>query len=92
MAFTIETAVGSACADLSHRLGIDRGEIETVSAAEHEFANGALGAPTRGEMAAMMLTSGWKIRLRAAGEIYEYRADLDQLRLHNFRGENYVIK
>jgi hypothetical protein len=52
----------------------------------------SLGAPVGGEMSAQMISSGWRIMLGSDGKDYEYRADKHQLRLHNFKGRNYVIK
>jgi hypothetical protein len=42
-------------------------------------------------MSAQMITPGWRIRLRARGERYEYRANRNRLRLVNFRGANYQV-
>jgi len=78
--------------DLARRLKIDAGEIAERGVADKEFSDMSLGAPASGEMAAQMISSGWQIRLEAKGKPYEYRADKYQLRLHNFKGENYVIE
>jgi hypothetical protein len=51
----------------------------------------ALGAPEDDEMSGMMITRGWRIKLEAEGKTYEYRADKNQVRLHNFKGKNYRI-
>jgi hypothetical protein len=42
-------------------------------------------------MSGQMLTRGWRIRLRAMGDEHEYRANKDQVRLYNYKGENYRI-
>jgi hypothetical protein len=42
-------------------------------------------------MSGMMITSGWRIKLQAAGKSYEYRADRNQIRLYNFNGANHKI-
>jgi hypothetical protein len=91
MAYGKEDAVGRARADLSARLGVPEGEIHEDSVEQADFPNTALGAPTRGEMSGMMMTSGWRIRLSARGQAYEYRADRNQVRLYNFNGANYKI-
>ena len=91
MAHSREEAVGRARKDLAGRLGVEEGEVEEAEVSEADFPNGALGAPLRGEMSAMMITSGWRIRLAARGETYEYRADRNQLRLYDFKGKNYQI-
>lgn len=92
MRFTRETAVEHATRDLAGRLKIDEGEISAKGVVDKEFADMSLGAPAKGEMAAQMIADGWQIKLSADGKTYEYRGDKYQLRLHNFKGENYVIK
>jgi hypothetical protein len=91
MADSKEEAVGRARKDLAERLGVAEDEVEESSVEEADFPNTALGAPLRDEMSGMMLTSGWRIRLTARGETYEYRADRRQLRLYDFKGANYKI-
>jgi hypothetical protein len=91
MAYSRETAVERARADLAARLGRPESDIKEESVEEADFPNTALGAPARGEMSGMMLTSGWRIRLKAVGKSYEYRADRNQLRLYNFDGANHKI-
>lgn len=92
MSFSKETAAAAAKKDLAGRLGIGEGEIESVSVQDDEFPDMSLGAAASGEVAAQMITSGWRIKLGVNGRNYEYRADKYQLRLHNFKGKNYVIK
>lgn len=91
MGFTRESAVERAKSDLAGRLGIDQTDI-AESVAERDFPDMALGAAEDGEMAAQMISSGWRIDLQAAGKDYEYRADKYQLRLYNFEGRNYVVE
>ena len=91
MAYSREDAVGRARRDLAERLGLPEDEIAEESVEEDDFPNTALGAPLRGEMSGMMITSGWRVRLAARGETYEYRADRNQLRLYDFKGKNYKI-
>jgi hypothetical protein len=76
---------------LAGRLGVAEGEVAESSVEEADFPNTALGAPLRGEMSGMMITPGWRIRLAARGETYEYRADRNQLRLYDFKRANYKI-
>jgi hypothetical protein len=92
MSFTKESAVDAAKHDLADRLGVGEGDISQVSVEETDFPDMSLGAAAGGEMSAQMISSGWKIKLAANGDSYEYRADKYQLRLHNFKGKNYVIK
>jgi hypothetical protein len=91
MAYSRETAVARARADLAARLGKSEGEVSEESVEEADFPNTALGAPAGGEMSGMMITSGWRIKLQAAGKSYEYRADRNQIRLYNFNGANHKI-
>ena len=91
MSFSKESAVERAKQDLAQRLGVSESEI-TESVTDVEFPDMALGAPEDGEMAAQMITSGWRIDLSANGEDYEYRADKYQLRLRGFNGTNYIIE
>jgi hypothetical protein len=92
MSFTCDGAVARAKQDLAGRLGISEGDINEVSTSEKDFPDMSLGAPESGEMSAQMISSGWQIKLGAQGKNYEYRADKYQLRLHDFKGTNYVIK
>ena len=91
MAYSREAAVERARADLAARLGEAEAEVTEESVEEADFPNTALGAPARGEMSGMMITPGWRIRLKASGKSYEYRADRNQIRLYNFNGANHKI-
>ena len=91
MSFDKAEAVGRARRDLAKRLGVAEDEVEEESVERAEFPDMALGAAERDEMSGMMITPGWRIRLRAAGRSYEYRADERQLRLYKFRGANYRV-
>lgn len=92
MRFTKESAVEHARHDLARRLKIDDSEISDKGVVDKEFPDMSLGAPEKGEMSAQMIADGWQIKLTAGGKTYEYRGDKYQLRLHNFNGQNYVIK
>ena len=92
MKFTKESATERAKEDLIRRLGVDAGGVKESRVVEREFSDMSLGAPASGEMAAQMIASGWQIVLTADDKDYEYRADKHQLRLHNFKGSNYVIQ
>ena len=91
MAYSKEDAVERARADLAARLGVSESEIMEESVEQADFPDMALGAPTKGEMSGMMITPGWRIRLRAGGETHEYRASRNQVRLCNFKGANYLL-
>lgn len=92
MAAGQEEAVRRARADLAKRLGVSESDIKEESVEQTDFPDMALGAATQGEMSGQMMTSGWRIRLKANdGRDYEYRANEKQLRLYNYKGTNYKI-
>jgi hypothetical protein len=91
MSFDKNKAVGRARADLARRLGVSDADVSEESVESADFPDMALGAPVGGEMSGMMITPGWRIRLRAGGRSYEYRADDRQLRLYKFKGANHKI-
>ena len=87
-----EDLVGRARADLAKRLNVSEDEIEEETIEETDFPDMALGAPVEDEMSGQMITSGWRIRLKAGSSgSHEYRANENQLRLYNFKGANYKI-
>ena len=92
MSFTKDSAAQRAKQDLSERLGLDTGDLKELGVTDRDFPDMSLGSPVADEMAAQMISSGWVIRLGAADDVYEYRADKYQIRLHNFNGTNYVIE
>lgn len=91
MALTKEDAVERARVDLAKRLGVSEGEVKEESVEQAEFPDMALGASLEDEMSGQMITPGWRIHLSAGGDSYEYRASRNQIRLYNFRGENYRL-
>jgi len=92
MAASKEELVKRARADLAKRLGCSEDEIKGESVEEAEFPDMALGAAVKDEMSGQMMTSGWRVRLRAGESEYEYRANQNQFRLYNFKGSNYRIE
>ena len=87
---TKEEAVEKARNDLAQRLNTDAAKI-TDSVEDADFPDMALGAAEEDEMSGQMITRGWRIRLSADGNSYEYRADKNQLRLYKYKGKNYRI-
>ena len=77
--------------DLARRLHVDENEIGEGHVEQADFSDASLGAPLEEEMSAQVITPGWRIRLKARGENYEYRATKRQLRLVNFKGRNYRV-
>lgn len=91
MALSKEEAIQRSRQDLVQRLGVSEGDIETQSVGDAEFPDTALGASVADEMSGQMITAGWRIRLRANGQSFEYRANQHQVRLYNYKGGNYRI-
>lgn len=91
MAMGKTDAVERARGDLAKRLGVSENDVEEESVEEADFPDMALGAPVEDEMSGQMISSGWRIRLRAKGDTHEYRADRNQVRLYNFKGANYRL-
>ena len=86
-----ESAVEHAKNDLAGRLSVPVKEIGTKSVSDEEFRDMSLGATAVGEMAAQMISYGWRIVLNAGGKDYEYRGDKYQLRLVGFEGKNHLV-
>jgi hypothetical protein len=91
MAYNKEEAVTTARKDLAQRLGVRDDEIQEESVDNSDFPDLALGAATSGEMSGQMITPGWRIRLQANNQSFEYRANKQQVRLYNYNGKNYRL-
>jgi hypothetical protein len=91
MAISKDIAVENARNDLATRLNIDSGEVKEKSVEDADFPDMALGASEEDEMSGQMMTRGWRIKLEAQGQTFEYRADKNQVRAYNFKGKNYRI-
>ena len=91
MAITKDSAVENARKDLAKRLKIDASNIKQRSVEDADFPDLSLGAAEDDEMSGQMITPGWRIRLEAQGQTYEYRADKNQVRAYKFKGKNYRI-
>lgn len=91
MKLSKESAVARAKEDISGRLSVPVSEVVTKSVSDEEFRDMSLGAAASGEMAAQMISYGWRIVLDAGGKDYEYRGDKYQLRLVGYKGQNHVI-
>jgi hypothetical protein len=91
MAISKTDAIEKARKDLAQRLNVDASAITEQSVEDDDFPDMALGAAEDDEMSGQMITSGWRIRLGANGQNYEYRADKNQVRLVGFKGKNYRV-
>ena len=91
MPLSKQEAVERARKDLAQRLHVDASAIKEQAVEDDDFPDMALGAAEDGEMSGQMITSGWRIRLGANGQSYEYRADKNQIRLYKYKGKNYRV-
>jgi hypothetical protein len=91
MAITKDSAVENARKDLAKRLKIDAANVKERSVEDVDFPDLSLGAAENDEMSGQMITPGWRIRLEAQGQTYEYRADKNQVRAYKFKGKNYRV-
>ena len=91
MSFDQQESIDHARRDLAQRLDLAEGEVAEQSVLAADFPDAALGAPLEDEMSAQVITPGWRIVLAARGQTYEYRASQNQLRLYNFKGDNYRV-
>ncbi|MDO8691120.1 MAG: hypothetical protein Q7R39_14095 [Dehalococcoidia bacterium] len=62
-------------ADLSGRLGVEKGQIRLVSIEEVTWPDGSLGFPKPGMMYIQTLIPGFRMILSQGGQTYEYHAD-----------------
>lgn len=87
-----QEAVRLAIKDLGSRLMVGDGDIVVDSVQPVEFSNACLGAELSGEMCAEMLVNGWRIVLSVPSRgSYEYRGARNQLRLFNYKGQNFKV-
>ena len=91
MSITKDSAVENARKDLAKRLKIDASNVKERSVEDADFPDMSLGAAEDDEMSGQMITRGWRIRLEAQGQTYEYRADKNQVRAYKFKGKNYRV-
>lgn len=91
MAINKDSAVENARNDLARRLKINPAEVKEKSVENSDFPDTALGAAEDDEMSGQMITNGWRIKLEAQGQTYEYRADKNQVRAYKFKGRNFRI-
>jgi len=91
MAFTKQAAIARARQELASRLGLKETDVQEQAVDDVDFPDMALGAGVNGEMSGQMITPGWRIRLKANGQSFEYRANEQQLRLFNYQGANYKV-
>ncbi|HYK19524.1 MAG TPA: hypothetical protein VEV42_02245 [Pyrinomonadaceae bacterium] len=91
MPITKDSAVENARKDLAKRLKVDPSDVKERAVEDADFPDMSLGAAEDDEMSGQMITRGWRIRLEAQGQTYEYRADKNQVRAYKFKGKNYRL-
>jgi len=68
--------VKAARADAARRSGLAADSFEIVGAESVTWRDGSLGCPQPGMSYTMALVPGYRIRLRAAGQVLDYHASL----------------
>jgi len=68
--------------DLTRRTGLSHQAIRLVSVESVQWPDASLGCPQPDRMYAQVITPGFRVVLRAAGEVYTYHAD---------RGERLIL-
>ena len=91
MPITKDSAVENARKDLAKRLKLNPADVKERAVEDADFPDMSLGAAEDDEMSGQMITPGWRIRLEAQGQTYEYRADKNQVRAYKFKGKNYRL-
>ena len=61
--------------DLAQRLGVKAEDIAVQAVEAVEWSDASLGCPQLGMMYAQVITPGYRIRLQAGDQIYEYHSD-----------------
>lgn len=62
-------------ADAATRTGVPPASLEIVSAAAVTWADGSLGCPAPGMSYTMALVPGYRVQVRAGGQLLDYHAN-----------------
>jgi hypothetical protein len=73
---TLETAVQAALADASRRSGLAIEALQVLGASSVTWRDGSLGCPQPDRAYTQALVPGYRIRVRAAGQEFDYHAGL----------------
>lgn len=73
--------VAASKADLSQRLDASNSDIKVASVEAKEWSDASLGCPQEGMMYAQVITQGYRIILSVDGQTYDYRTDMNSVRL-----------
>ncbi len=64
-------------ADAAAVLGVDQAAVDLADVEEVEWPDASLGCPESGMMYAQVITPGYRVIVRAAGETLEYHTDME---------------
>jgi hypothetical protein len=67
-----QSQVDQAKADLAKHLAIQSSQIELISFSSVTWPDSSLGCPKPGMAYAQVMVDGYRIRLKASGQVYEY--------------------
>ena len=70
----LRSIVDAAVRDAAQRLTVDAATIDVVSARAVTWSDGSLGCPEDGMMYSQALVPGYRVTLRAAGQVLDYHA------------------
>jgi len=73
-ATSLASVVESALDDATRRTGIARSQLELLGAEAVTWSDGSLGCPQPGMMYTQALVPGYRVRIRAGGEVLDYHA------------------
>lgn len=73
---TLDDVVAAARADAARRSGRDGSALQLLSAERVTWADGSLGCPRPGMVYTMALVPGYRVRLGAGADVYDYHTDL----------------
>lgn len=73
---TLDEVVAAARADAARRSGRAAASLQLLSAERVTWPDGSLGCPRPGMAYTMALVPGYRVRLAAGGDAWDYHADL----------------
>lgn len=73
----VPAGVAAARQALAVRLSIDPKNILILTAFEKDWPNSCLGLEGEGEFCAQVITPGFEVKMKAQGQVYIYRTNID---------------
>ena len=73
----VSPAVAAARAHLAERLSIETKNILVLSVLEKDWPNSCLGLEEAGEFCAQVIVPGFEVKMKAQGQVYIYRTNVD---------------